>query len=169
MASHDATTGQVVVFTYKEGLFSALAHDLKIEVTRFTIEASEEGAITGEIDAGSLRVVSAMKEGVEAPDLLDVSKHRAEIEKNLAEVLATARFARITFEGRAEGDAIVGRLTLHGATREIRGARRQEGGRVIADFPINQADFGIKPFSAMLGALKVKPGVVVRVSLPLAP
>jgi hypothetical protein len=34
----------------------------------------------------------------------------------------------------------------------------------VAEFRIDQRDFGIKPYSAMLGTLKIKPEVVVRVS-----
>jgi len=36
----------------------------------------------------------------------------------------------------------------------------------VAEVPIHQPDFGIKPYSAMLGALKVKPDLVVRCSVP---
>jgi hypothetical protein len=33
---------------------------------------------------------------------------------------------------------------------------------------LHQPDFGIRPYRAMLGALKVKAGVVVRASIPAA-
>jgi hypothetical protein len=36
----------------------------------------------------------------------------------------------------------------------------------VAEIKLHQPDFGIKPFTAALGALKVKPDVVVRVSVP---
>jgi hypothetical protein len=36
----------------------------------------------------------------------------------------------------------------------------------VAEVKIHQPDFGIKPYTAALGALKVKPDVLVRVSVP---
>ena len=55
---------------------------------------------------------------------------------------------------------VVGKLTLHGQSQEIRGKRTGNS----AEFRIDQRAFGIKPYSAMLGALKVKPEVTVRVN-----
>ena len=53
MARYDASNAKVQVFTFKDGLLSAMAHDLKLEVTRFELDS--EGVST--FDAGSLRVV----------------------------------------------------------------------------------------------------------------
>ena len=36
----------------------------------------------------------------------------------------------------------------------------------VAELKLHQPDFGIKPYSAALGALKVKPDILVRVSVP---
>ena len=36
----DASSAECLVLTYKEGLLSAVAHDLRIRVTRFDVEAS---------------------------------------------------------------------------------------------------------------------------------
>jgi hypothetical protein len=43
---------------------------------------------------------------------------------------------------------------------------RADGDRWVTDLKLHQPDFGIKPFSAALGALKVKPDVIIRVSVP---
>ena len=61
---------------------------------------------------------------------------------------------------------IKGSLTLTGKTRPlvIEAARRD--GRWVAEVSLHQPDFGIKPYSAMLGTLRVKPDVTVVVSLP---
>ena len=56
---------------------------------------------------------------------------------------------------------VVGKLTLHGVTREIRCTRSGE----LVEARLDQRDFGIKPYSAMFGTLKVKPEVVVTVRL----
>jgi hypothetical protein len=36
----------------------------------------------------------------------------------------------------------------------------------VVELKLHQPDFGIKPFSAALGALRVKPDVMIRVSVP---
>lgn len=141
---------EAFVFTFKDGLLSPLAHDLKIRVTKF--EVTERGAT---FDASSLRVESA---GGPLP-----RNFYGEIEKNIREdVLRSSRYPVITFEASQVGDTeIVGKLTLCGVTKEIRLQRR---GNVV-EYELHQPDFGIKPYTAMLGTLKVKPAVKVQVTL----
>ena len=47
------------------------------------------------------------------------------------------------------------------AVREV----REEGGARLAEATIHQPDFGIRPYQAALGGLRVKPDVQVRVSV----
>ena len=61
---------------------------------------------------------------------------------------------------------IIGDLTLHGVTNEISLEAHREGQRWHAKVILDQRDYGIKPFSAMLGALKIKPNVEVNISIP---
>ncbi len=161
MARYDASNAKVQVFTFKEGLLSAMAHDLKIEVTRFSLDLDGEIARC-EFDAASLKVISPMKDGAEHPSLLPTALY-GEIEKNArVDVLDAKKHPHVRFESTAMSDTEVkGRLTLRGATKEVRGTR---AGRT-AEFRLDVRDFGIKPFSAMLGTLKVKPEVVVKVVL----
>ncbi len=158
MARYDASNAKVFVFTFKDGLLSAMAHDLKLEVTRFAIDT--EGV--SEFDANSLRVVTPMRDGAESSGLLPAALY-GEIEKNARnEVLSAKKFPQVRFETVEQGDSFVrGKLTLHGVTKELRGARNGNA----AEFRLDVRDFGIKPFTAMLGTLKVKPEVVVNISL----
>jgi hypothetical protein len=55
---------------------------------------------------------------------------------------------------------------MYGKSRNIQTSVRSDGDRWVAEVKIHQPDFGIKPYTAALGALKVKPDVVVRVSVP---
>ena len=160
MARYDAATAEILVFTFKEGLLSAVAHDLKLKATKFSLEVEGDTAKL-ELDAGSLRVVNAMKDGVDAPSMVPSSKF-PEIEENARETIGAKKFATIRFESTAVSEtAIAGKLTLNGQTREVRGSRSGNS----AELRFDQRDFGIKPFSAMLGALKVKPEVRVTVRL----
>jgi hypothetical protein len=165
MAYLDATMAEVLVFTFKDGtLLSALAHDLKLTVTKFVLDV-EGDSVKAEFDAASLEVVCAMKDGKEDPGALP-SFAAAQIHKHIVDDVLEARtFPTIRFETTQISDAQVkGRLSLHGQTRELVGVRKDSGGKRVAEFHFDQRDFGIKPFSAMLGALKVKAEVVVRVA-----
>jgi polyisoprenoid-binding protein YceI len=71
--------------------------------------------------------------------------------------------ARDGDRARIEGD-----LTLHGVTKPISVEARDDGQHWNAKIVLDQRDYGIKPFSAMLGALKVKPNVEVTISVPHA-
>lgn len=166
MPRYDASSADVLVYSFKEGLLSAVAHDLKLRVTHFHVD-EEGGVITAEFDAASLAVVTAMKDGHEAPGLLPTFMH-AETEKNIArEVLDARRHALIRFEvDRVTSAEVTGRLALNGVTRSLRGVRRDTPGRRVAEFVLDVRDFGLTPFTAMLGTLRTKPDVKVSVSLP---
>ena len=156
---------EVLIFTFKEGLLSRAAHDLKIAAG--DVEVSQEGdAVRARIGAGSLRVVCAMKRGREASGTLK-PKDRAEIERTTREeVLQVARHPHITFSGRDAGGALTGELTLRGVTRPLSARWRAEGGRRVAEVSLDQRDFGIRPYQAMMGALKVQRAVRVRITAP---
>lgn len=160
------------VLTYKEGVLSAIAHDLRIRVERFTIEIDDAAEqIDARFEAHSLRVDCAMKGGHEARSALREGQKR-DIESNIIKhVLHAGRHPTIAFRStriRGEGDGrrISGTLTLHGVERPIEMTARRASGRWMAEVPIHQPDFGIEPYSAMLGTLKIQPVVRVRVSVP---
>lgn len=165
MARIDASKVQVVVFTYKEGLLSAVAHDLKLEVKRCALD-EEADRVTGDFEASSIAVVCAMKDGADQPGTLSESM-KADIEKNMAnDVLTVRKHPTVRFEStKVSPTSVEGRLTLHGVTKTVTGTRKDAGGARVAEFRLDQRDFGIKPFSAMLGTLKIKPEVLVRVSI----
>lgn len=173
MAKHDASTAECLVFTFKEGLLSKIAHDLKIRVTRFSLDIDDATrAITAELDARSLRVVNAVKDGHDDPHGLSEADKNKIAGQIVDDVLHASQHPVVRFASTAVtpvdggGYDIAGNLTLHGVTRPISTRTRLENGRQVAEILIHQPDYGIKPFTAMMGTLKVKPGVRVRCSVP---
>ncbi|MBK8254466.1 MAG: YceI family protein [Polyangiaceae bacterium] len=164
----------VLVFTYKEGLLSAVAHDLKIRVTRFSIHIDDEThAISATFDPSSLQVVSAMKDGQEAHSTLSQSdKHK--IEENIVnDVLHPKKHPQIQFKSTkvaedegGTGYHVTGQLSLHGKTKEVTFTSRTDGEGQVAEIKLHQPDFGISPYSALLGTLKIKADVKVTIALP---
>jgi polyisoprenoid-binding protein YceI len=174
MPTYDSTTATCHVFTFKEGMLSAMAHDLRLRVERFTIAIDETASsIAARFFADSLRVDTAMKDGREAFDSLR-DGHKRDIEANIVgEVLHARKHPEIVFrstrvEGEGDERRIEGTLALHGAERPLRATARRQAGRWVAEVELHQPDFGIKPYSAMLGALKIRPAVRVHVSVPAA-
>ncbi len=164
----------VLVFTFKEGLLSAVAHDLKIRVTSFAVRVDEAtNAIEATFDPRSLRVVGAMKDGADARGALSESD-RHKIEENiLDDVLHVKKHPEIRFVSTSveedeggTGYRVRGKLTLCGQTHEVAFVSRSDGEGQVAEVKLHQPTWGIKPYSAMLGTLKIQPDVMVRIALP---
>lgn len=158
------------VLTFKEGLLSSVAHDLEIAVERLHVEWTE-ARVAASFDLRSLRVLHAVVSGRPEPGAL--SPHdRRKIEQNIAQdVLHTQRYPEARFESSSvtpngDGFLVRGSLTLGGHTQELSASVRREGARYTTEVTLDQRRFGITPYSAMLGTLKLKPEVVVRVSVP---
>jgi hypothetical protein len=171
MRRYDASNAECLVFTFKEGLASALAHDLKLRVTDFAIEVDEERhAVEARFAPRSLRVVCAMAGGRESPGALAANDHE-KIEENIVrDVLEADRYPEIRFSSaqvarETGGYRVVGSLALHGRAREVSLVVREEAGRLVTEVELHQPDFGIRPYSALFGALKVRPDVKLRVSV----
>lgn len=158
---YDGTTAECLVFTDREGLLAAIGHDLCLRVSRFTVEIDERDAIVAELDAASLRVVG------------ELSPHdMRKIERDAAvTVLDAPRHPTIVFrssEVRRDGERaqVTGALTLRGVTRPITFAAVADEATWRAEVRLDQRDFGIRPFVALFGALRVRAEVRVRLSLP---
>lgn len=167
----DAGSAEGLVFTYKEGLLSPIAHDLKIRVRRFTLDIDPASrTIDARFDARSLEVVCARQDGRDHPGALSDADKR-KIEATIVDdVLAVARYPEVRFESTSvepEGDGyrVQGRLTLHGVTRGISFTTQARAEQHVAEVTLNQVDYGIKPYRAMLGALRLRADVTVRVSV----
>jgi YceI-like protein len=161
-----------VVLTFREGLLSGIAHDLLLRVTR--LEVAVETAplrVSAQLDATSLRVLAAMHEGRPVPDDLRAAD-KAEIEATIRNVVLRAdrhpeiRFESTAVEERPDGWDVAGRLSIAGATREVRLPVKREPDRLVTELRLHQPDFGIRPYRAMMGALRVSADVVVRASIP---
>jgi polyisoprenoid-binding protein YceI len=172
MPTFDATNTECLIFTYKDGLLSAIAHDLKLKVSQLQLQINEGHQIEAKFTANSLRVVSAMQAGTESPGALSDSDKKKIEHTIIDEVLHSARFSEIKFVStsvKATGESyqIEGQLSLHGQTRGVAFITKREGERYTAELKLHQPDFGIKPYSAMLGTLKIKPDITLQISVPV--
>jgi len=163
------TEGECRLFTFKEGALSALGHDLVLRAARWSVDLRRESrTVTARVEAASVAVVCARRHGADDPDALS-SGDRAKIERTArSEVLRVERFPEVVFEGRWEGDepsVVGGTLALCGVTRPIEVRVSRSGGRLVCKATVHQPDWGITPYHAMLGALRVQADVQVEWTL----
>lgn len=167
MADYTPKNARVEVLTFKEGLLSPVAHDLRIEVQRFEIEVND-GRVEAAIDLSSLIVACARKDGVDEPGMLSESD-KEKIRKTIqTEVLHTHRYPEATFDAdlrTLDDGAVVGELELHGEEREVRSVVEDINGHLRVSVRVHQPDFNITPFTAMFGTLRVREDVVIQVEL----
>lgn len=163
----DAASSKLEVTTGKAGLFKAAGHTHLVRAGAFTGEVQADPAkpagarVALTIDAASLKILD--------PEASE--KDRATSQSNMEgdKTLDVARFTTIKFvskkvevkpAGAAFDVAIDGLLQLHGVQKDVRVpcVVKIEGDMLTASgaAEIRQKDFGITPFSAGLGAVKVK-------------
>ncbi|HZS09231.1 MAG TPA: YceI family protein [Blastocatellia bacterium] len=165
------------IFVGKTGLLSGLAHNHEIGVKFFTgrvvIPEAGAGAATLEldVDAKSLAVLDK-----EVSD-----KDRTEIYNSMhTAVLESAKHPKITFRSASVTDVkeagagsysftLNGDLALHGVTRRIAvpvtATITPQQIKASGKYTLRQTDYGITPYSAAGGTIKVKNEVVVNFAI----
>ena len=172
MARFDAYNSECLLVSFKDGLLARLAHDLKLQFERFSIEVDDSTRqIKATFDPSSIQVVCAQVDGKDDPSTLSGGDKKKIHDNVVKDVLRVRKYPEIRFDStkvveRGEGFAVEGTLQMHGKSRNIQASVRSDGERWVTEVRLHQPDFGIKPYTAALGALKVKPDVLVRVSVP---
>lgn len=159
------------VFTFKEGLLSRLAHDLRLRLERFEVQV-EAGRLTARFDTGSIRLDGIMRRGALDAVALSASDRR-EIEQTIAtRVLDAAHHPSAvltaTLHAEGAGARVRGELDLHGRRAHVESLVRVEGDLLRAEVVLVPSRWGIAPYRAMGGTLKVQDRVRVEVTLPIA-
>lgn len=172
MQRFDASNSTCRISTRREGMLSAVGHDLEIGVGTYLIEVEEAPLrVRAQFDARSLRVLGAVEHGRLRNDKLS-QRDRDQIDRQIADsVLASHLFPHVEFvstevEPNPEGHSIRGELRLRGASRPLRLAARRVPAGFELQATIHQPDFGIKPFRALGGTLRVHADVRVHITTP---
>jgi len=174
MATHELgpANGTLKVNTYREGVAQRIGHDLVIEVAEWdaAVDRGPDGAIQSvklNADSRSLQV----REGHNGLKPL-TDKDRTEIRKGIDEKVLRGRpitFTSTAVAPRVGGLAVQGELTLVDTTRPASFDVDVSGdGHVAGTLQVTQSEWGIKPYKAFMGALRVSDVVeiVLDVRLP---
>ena len=161
--------GTLWVRTGRTGAVAKAGHDLLIHVTAWeaTLEVGEHSSATLSADATSLRVQEGSG-GMKALDDDDLANIHQTIDD---EVLMGTEIAFRSTSVRAEGDgiAVEGELSLSGATHPVAFQLAVAGGRLTGSAVVTQTAWGMKPYTALFGALKVADDVTVGIDAELRP
>jgi polyisoprenoid-binding protein YceI len=156
----DTRASQFTVQAFAGGLISALSHSPKIAIREWTGEiqvaagATGSSSLTVRMKSASLEVLDELKES-DRQEIQGVMK---------IEILETDRFPEIVYESsevRLEKQkedlyraSVVGKLNLHGVTREqeffSQVALGVDTARAYGNFSLRQSDFNI-PIAAIAG------------------
>lgn len=160
--------------TFREGMARKVGHDLILEVARWDavveVDADDvtRSTVTASADAQSITVLDGTG-GVKPVSNGD----RADIKKNMDKTLQTGKHPQITFRStsiESQGQdryTVHGDLTIAGNTRPCSLDVSLEPGAAKATTTIAQTNFGIKPYSGLMGALKVRDTVDIHVEATL--
>lgn len=167
-------SGRLFIKTARTGLGAKAGHDLTIEVThwrgKLVVDAAHpaSSSVTIEADIDSFEV----REGTGGVKPL-TDADRADIKKTLrTKVLNADRYPAIVFtsnqvSGTPEWFRVDGDLSIAGVTQPVTVEGRVDGGRAVGSAVVVQTRWGIKPYSAFLGALRLRDEVGVYFDIGL--
>jgi polyisoprenoid-binding protein YceI len=167
--SLDGSDGELLIRTGVAGRAAQLGHRLTIAMRRWraTTQWDADEPVSAEliVDVDSLDVVRG--EGgltpLSGPDKILVRR-------NALRSLDARRYPRISFVAETvekidDGYRLTGILTIHGKTRpqtvDVRTDDLGDSWDISSQSTIRQSDFGVKPYSQLLGSLKVVDDVTV--------
>lgn len=161
MPAFGPDSGSIFVKTSREGPAAKAGHDLVIDVTGWSAEVDLAGGeVSLDVDPGSLRV----REGVGGVKGLSRPEKR-QIEKAIDRKVLRGR--PISFRSsRVDRNVVSGELTLAGETHPIEvPVDVADDGTATATVAVRQSAWGMKPYSTMMGALRVGDEVEVTLTV----
>lgn len=163
--------GTVRVKTGRQGMASKVGHDLTLEAGNWKATVTVDGdparsEVTATIEPRSLEVTAATGGAKPVSD-----KDKKDIKKNISGLLGNESITFTSTSVEPKDDSrlkVAGALSIAGQSRPvILDLTVTPGGRLTGSLTVVQTQFGIKPFSAMMGALKVKDEVEVNLDVAL--
>lgn len=163
--------GALTIATGVTGKAARTGHRLVIGFDRWRAVITDDdagpSAVTLTIDVDSLQVRSG--EGGLTPM---TAPERLVARSNALKSLKSSKFGEIAFaadsvSATGDGYRLAGTLTICGTSKPHTVDVTSDGTTVSGESPVVQTDFGVKPYSLMLGALKVADEVVIGIDARL--
>ncbi|MGH2705257.1 MAG: YceI family protein [Actinomycetota bacterium] len=164
------SNGQMRVKVYREGFAKKAGHDLIMVVDQWNAQAqiADDPAQTS-ITLSAMVDSMEVREGVGGVKPLS-SGDKADIKKNIQKkILDSSSYPEITFRSTSiqvmgNRATVRGDLTIMGRANPIDINLTDEGGKIKATTTVNhQSQWGIKQFTAFMGALKVRDAIEIEI------
>lgn len=162
---------QVRVFTFAEGLLSRIAHDLRLHIEPEGVQIQRSGEqVSAAIDPDRFIVDGAMKKSQLDRDALTPRDRNKIVDTIRGEILKTREHPMIRFEGKvlAQGEHVLevdGELELAGVRAPLGFVATREAGRVKARVTLRPTVWGVRPYKALAGAIRLQDRVVVELDV----
>lgn len=167
--SLDASNGELLLATGVQGRAARMGHRLAIAMTRWhaTVSwaGSEPATVELVVETDSLEVLRGEGgvKGLSTPE-------KAVVRSNALKSLDASRFPEIRFVAQGvdktdDGYRLSGELTVRGKTRdhviELRTEDLGDEWRMSTESTVRQTDYGIKPYSVLMGSVQVADDVAL--------
>jgi polyisoprenoid-binding protein YceI len=166
-------SGVLSIRTTRQGAASKAGHDLRIEVGSWEAEVKlgdspEQSAMTFAADSRSVRVIEGTG-GIKSLTESDKEDIHKTIHKEVLKGTAI-EFRSTAIRGAPGGGlSVQGQLDLNGKQAPVTfDLVLADDGRVTGSAIVKQTVFGMKPYSALFGALKVADEVTVAIDAKLS-
>ncbi len=165
-----STAPRLLVFTFREGVLAGMGHDLQL---RFGFSLTiNHGAFDLTVEMNTLQVDGAVMHGALKPNVLSPRDGQKIRQTALNEVLHARRFPQAKVRGTLTTGTpgtwnVEGALELLGTQHPLPSARVLDDEHVLRfETTLIPSQWGIRPYRALAGALRVQDRVVVELSLP---
>lgn len=165
----DASDGELTVRTGVTGRAARMGHRLTIAMTRWraTVGWADGEPVSAElvVEADSMQVLR----GEGGAKGLSAAEHSL-VKSNALKSLSAKRYPQIRFAAREigatdDGYRLSGTLQIRGKSRQhviyLRTEDLGDAWRMSTESTVRQRDFGVKPYSMLLGSLQVADEVTV--------
>jgi len=157
--------GRLCVKIDREGMAKKMGHDLRLDVGDWSADvtvdadnpANSQMTVTADIRSFVVAEWSGGVKPMTEGDKKDIKKNA---EKSVPNTAVTFRSKSV--EPTASGARVSGDLVINGATQPAQFDIQIDGGVARCNAVIQQTLFGIKPYSAFMGALKVQDPVKIE-------
>ena len=165
----DASDGELLIRTGVKGRAARMGHRLTIVMTRWQATVSWAGAepvaaeLAVETDSFEVLRGEGGVKGLSGPE-------RTLVRSNALKSLDAGRFPEIRFAAETidktkDGYRLTGKLHIRGKSREhvidLRTEDLGDSWRMSAESSVRQSDYGVKPYSLLMGSVQVADDVTV--------
>lgn len=168
--------GDLIILTSVEGRAARFGHSLTLTLREWSATIHFEGdradRVEVNVDVSSLEVTSGKGGATPITDIDRALIRRTALKSLRADSDPTATFVSSAVNGGESNYQLIGELTIAGkqqpANIEVGVTENPTSWSIVGRLDLLQRDFGIKPYSAILGSLQVTDRVNVQMKADIA-